>query len=198
MVLFFANRRTFSRYFRLSDTVPPTTRLAAPVLTVMRLRHPWRWAIGGLVAIVVSAAAFVYYRLNESLRRHYEPVGVIAMVDDYVRTHDGKWPSSWEDLEGTETFKRRGCGLAYFQRYTSVDFTLTSEQLIEKPGLIYHAVTPIDMDICDQQARQYLDRVLQAIRDARSRAGATTGSSSSAVGGGPIGRAGAMDKRGRG
>ena len=136
----------------------------------MRPKHPWRCTIAGFVVLMLCTAAFLYYRLNESLRRNYETIRVVQIVEDYVRTHDGKWPSSWEDLEGTETFKQSSSSLAYFQRYSAVDFSLTSEQLLEKPELIYNAVTPLSGEyLCYPNARRDLDRVLQTIRDARER-----------------------------
>ncbi len=123
---------------------------------------------------MLCTAAFLYYRLNESLRRNYETIRVVQIVEDYIRTHDAKWPSSWEELEDAETFKetskQSGCRLAYFQRYTAADFSLTSEQLLEKPERIYNAVTPANGEyVCYPNARRHLDRVLQAIRDVRER-----------------------------
>lgn len=64
----------------------------------MKLKHPWRWTIASLFAILLLAAAVSYYRLNEALRGDYETARVIQMVEDYVKTHDGNWPASWEDL----------------------------------------------------------------------------------------------------
>jgi hypothetical protein len=134
----------------------------------MKLEHPWRWAIGSLVVVVLSAAAFLGYDIGESLRSDYGTAGVIRIVDDYVRTHGGNWPSSWGDLDATEAARRSQSSSSYWRKYTRVDFTLTSEQLIENPDLIYDAVTPLSGEyFVYPNAREDLDRVMQAIRDAR-------------------------------
>ncbi len=137
----------------------------------MRPEHPWRWLILALIAVLLSAAALLYYQLTQAFRRGYETVAVIMFVEDYVKTHEGKWPTCWEDLENTETFERRGGRLSYYQRYTTVDFTLTSEQLIERPELIHHAIAPAEgASIGPPHTQDFYDAVLQAIRDARQPA----------------------------
>ena len=121
-----------------------------------------------MVVILLSAVAVFFYQFNEALRGDYETARVIQIVEDYVKTHDGNWPVAWEDLDGTETSHATRLDSSYWRRYTRVDFTLTSEQLIEKPDLIYDAVKPLSGEyIVYPHARQDLERVMQAIRDAR-------------------------------
>ena len=91
------------------------------------------------------------------------------MVDDYVETHDGSWPSSWNDLEATDRCRERGLAISVYPRYTSIDFTLTSDQLIEEPDLIFQAVSPSSGEyICYPDARLLLGRILETIRRERS------------------------------
>ena len=135
----------------------------------MRRKHPWRWAFGIVVAVLLSAAAFAYYRVNEALRGDYETILVIQLVEDYVKMHHGNLPLSWKDLDGTEMAKRLApLDSSYWRRYTRVDFTLTSEQLVEHPDMIYQAVTPLSGRYhVYPHARRDLDGLMQAIRDAR-------------------------------
>lgn len=123
------------------------------------------WIVGSAVVITLSAVAYGYYRFNEAMRCDYYTVDVILMVQDYVETHDGNWPSSWEDLEGTEHYKGRGLELSVYPQYSRVDFTLTSDQILEDPSLIYQAVVPSSGKyICYPDARLHLDRILDTIR----------------------------------
>jgi hypothetical protein len=91
------------------------------------------------------------------------------MVEDHVKTHDGEWPSSWDDLDRTETAMHSApLNSSYYRQYTNVNFTLTAEQLIANPALIYGAVMPITGHYSVYpHARSDLDGVMQAIRDAK-------------------------------
>ncbi len=122
-----------------------------------------------MVASLLLAAVYLYWRVNEALRGDYETIRVVQMVEDYVKIHDGHWPLSWEDLDGTETAKYLApLDSSYFRRYTTVNFALTSEQLIANPTLIYDAVRPLSGKYhVYPHARQDLDRVMQAIREAK-------------------------------
>jgi hypothetical protein len=122
-----------------------------------------------VVLVLLSAAAWFYYTVNEALRGDYETIRVTQMVEDYVKTNEGNWPTSWEDLDRTDTAKRfLPRDSSYWRRYTTVDFTIQSEQLIADPELIYHAVMPVSRNyVVYPHARQDLDRVMKAIREAR-------------------------------
>jgi hypothetical protein len=82
------------------------------------------WMIGIAVVVVIFLAAFAYYRLNEQLRSEYETIRVVEMLEDYVANHDGNWPSSWQDLDATETAKQLSSDSSYYRRYTAVNFSL--------------------------------------------------------------------------
>ncbi len=133
----------------------------------MTQKHPWRWTVGVVLASLLLAVVYFYWRVNDALRGDYETIRVVQMVEDYVKMHDGHWPLSWEDLDGTETAKHLApLDSSYFRRYTTVNFALTSEQLIANPTLIYDAVRPISGKYhVYPHARHDLDSVMQAIRD---------------------------------
>ena len=118
---------------------------------------------------MLSAATLLFYKLNETLRCDYETIRVTQMIEDYLTTHEGNWPLSWEDLDGTETAKQFApLDSSYWRKYTTVDFTVRSEQLLSDPELIYNAVMPVSGEyFVYPHARRDLDRVLQAIREAK-------------------------------
>jgi hypothetical protein len=138
----------------------------------MKPKHPWRWIIGSLVAIVLCIGTLLFCNIIQFCRQtksEYETIRVVQMVEDYVKTHNGKWPSSWEDLDGTATAKRLApLDSRYFRQYATVNFALTAEQLITNPDLIYDAVMPLSRKYTVYpHARMDLDEVMQAIRDAQ-------------------------------
>ena len=98
--------------------------------------------------------SFRFWQLYQQIKSEYETIRVVQMVDDYVNTHGGGWPSSWEDLDGTRTAKQLApLDSSYFRRYTTVDFVLTAEQLIDDPALIYDAVRRADTQVRRLSAR---------------------------------------------
>jgi hypothetical protein len=135
----------------------------------MRPKHPWHWAIGSFVAVLLLAAAFFYYSFTEALRGDYETIRVTQLIEDYVKTHEGNWPSSWENLDGTETAKQLApLDSSFWRKYTTVDFTVRSERLLGNPDLIYRAVMPVSGEyLVYPHAKQDLDRVMRAIRESK-------------------------------
>jgi hypothetical protein len=135
----------------------------------MKRKQTLRWLASIVVVTLLLAGGYAYYRFNEAMRSDYETIRVTQMVEDYVRTHGGDWPKSWDDLSGTETAKRLSfADSSYWQRYTTVDFSVRSEELLANPGMIYRAVLPADRVYhVYPHARMDLDRVMAAIREAK-------------------------------
>ena len=137
-------------------------------MSVMQYR--WKWIIGSVTVVAVSVALFGYFRFNEALRGDYYTVDVIQMIQEYVETNNGKWPSAWEDLKETDRFAQRGLSISDYQQYAFVDFSLTSDQLIQKPELIYEAVAPIRIEyVVYPHARDDLQHVVETMRRQHSR-----------------------------
>lgn len=130
-----------------------------------------RLAIKTALAIVLLGGMLLVYGIYQYLQQvksEYETVRVVQMVEDYVKSHDGQWPSSWQDLDETKTGKRLGSRSSYYRQFAAVDFSCHSEQLLRDPAAIYEAVTPVSRRyVMYPHAKQDLDRVLQTIRDAR-------------------------------
>jgi hypothetical protein len=138
----------------------------------MKPRYILRWTAGILALVMVVTVAVFYYQFNERMRGEYETIRVTQMVEDYVKSHEGNWPKSWEDLDGTETAKRMNwADSSYWRRYTKVDFTVQSEQLIADPKLIYRSVLPMNGEYhVYPDAKMDLDKVMEAIREAKKAA----------------------------
>ncbi len=131
----------------------------------MKKRYVKCVIVGGIVATVLLGLGYGYYRLNEALRCDYYTLDVIVMVEDYVESHDGKWPSNWNDLEGTDRYRGRGLEMSAYLPYVSISFTLTSDQILEEPDLIYQAVLPSSGEyVCYPDARLHLEHILETIR----------------------------------
>lgn len=110
----------------------------------------------------------------EDIKSEYETIRVVQMIEDFVTAHDGNWPSSWEDLDSTETAKRLtldSLDSTYFRQYTTVDFSATSAILVKHPEMIYTAVMPVtDRYTTYPDAKRDLDRVMEVIVRASQRA----------------------------
>jgi hypothetical protein len=137
----------------------------------MKMKHPWHWILGSLAVILLLVAAFIYCWLKETLRGDYETIRVVDLVEDYIKTHDGNWPSSWDDLDGTEKAKFYSpLNSSYWRNYTKVDFTLTSDQIIEQPDLIYTAVLPMSGEYyIYPHAKRDISRLIQTIHETKNQ-----------------------------
>jgi hypothetical protein len=89
-------------------------------------------------------------------------------------------------LDGTETAKQfLPLNSSYWRKHTSVDFTLTSERLIGNQDLIYRTVKPLSGEyIVYPHSRRDLDRVMQAIREAKAERSPTPPSPAAKLPGG--------------
>jgi hypothetical protein len=137
----------------------------------MKPTNLWQLAIKTALAIVLLGGMLLVYGIYQYLQQvksEYETVRVVQMIEDYVKSHGGQWPSSWQDLDETEVGKQCGSRSSYYQQFAAVDFSCRSEQLLRDSAAIYEAVTPVSRRyVMYPHAKQDLDRVMQAIRDAR-------------------------------
>ena len=113
-----------------------------------------RWATRIIVILVVVAAlvlGFCVYRgISSSLHAehvYHAALLTIGLLDDYVKQHDGDWPSSWAELE--ELPNREGGMYEWptdsreVQQYVSVDFSADPERLLRQKVGEFDAVRPI-------------------------------------------------------
>ncbi|MHB9081554.1 MAG: hypothetical protein ACYC3X_29130 [Pirellulaceae bacterium] len=109
-------------------------------------------AIIGVYAVIIRPLS----EFGRTLKSEYDTQTVIRMVEQYVRAHDGKWPSSWSDLgqdDGSD-----------FPKYTRINFTIRSENLLKDRDMIYSAITPTSGEYTIYpNADRNLESLLQAI-----------------------------------
>jgi len=133
----------------------------------MKPRRAVRWIITALVVAGAGWMVVSLFNFNERLKAEYGTIRVVQAVEEYVAGHRGRWPSSWTELD--ETHVARECG-GLVRNYTNVDFSLTTEDILADPDLIDIAVTPVTGKYeIYPHAHRDLNRVLQAMRDARER-----------------------------
>jgi hypothetical protein len=127
-----------------------------------------------VAAILMGLGGYVFcelYRFYQQVKSEYETIRVVQMVEEYVKTHDGRWPSSWQDLDATETAKYNApLDSSYYRKYAVVNFALTREDLRQDPRLIYRAVLPLSgCYSVYPHARNDLDNVMELIRRSKPR-----------------------------
>lgn len=121
-----------------------------------------------LVVVAVSAVVCAVivrplWSLGRTLECEYNTQNVIKAVDQYVRSHDGRWPASWSDLGNSDS--------KHWQTCTHIDFTLRSEDLLRDRDLIHSAITPLTGEyVVYPHADRNLESLLRAVIESTTRA----------------------------
>ena len=95
--------------------------------------------LGVLIAVAIFAglAVGVYFviPLDDDIDDGYALWGAAEMVIDYMKTHDGNWPRSWDDLR-PQFNVNNGCvggwSFSRFQERIAIDFNADPDQLYRK------------------------------------------------------------------
>jgi hypothetical protein len=103
------------------------------------------WVFAGLAIIVTSLglAGFAAYRGQQSLvHSHTAVTGRIAtgLVKDYVETHEGRWPRSWEDLAKME---RDTEWIPVIKQRVVIDFAADPARLARQQKDEFTAIRPV-------------------------------------------------------
>ena len=114
-----------------------------------------------LIAVIGLFCALIVrplVSLDRTLQSEYGTQKVIQVVEQYVRTHGGKWPKSWADLDQA--------GNSRYANYTRVNFDLNSEDLLKNRSLIYSAIAPATGEyVIYPHVRRSLDSLLETISE---------------------------------
>jgi hypothetical protein len=127
-------------------------------------------AVLGVLAALV-AASFIYRGVSRSLeaeRALYAASLTALLLDEYVATHDGAWPRSWNDLETLPAnewnmFQWPADSHA-MQRYVEIDFAVNSQVLAEKKMSVLDAINVINVDLSAQE-REALRDILRVMHE---------------------------------
>jgi hypothetical protein len=135
-----------------------------------------RWILRVVGVLVCLAALFVgfciYRTVSDAL--HAENVLhagrlTIKLLDDYVTEHDGRWPSSWTDLEklpptdgGMFEWPKDS---AEVQRYIAVNFAARTDSLATQSVKEFDAVRPIKGSYYEFRDEGNVGSLLKKIRE---------------------------------
>jgi L-rhamnose mutarotase len=110
----------------------------------------WKWIIRLFFVAILVLGYCVYKGISNSL--HAEHVLHAALItveklDEYVDTHEGTWPKSWQDLESTSPEEWAMFSWPQdskeIQKYVEIDFNADLKRLIEQNPGEFDAVRPI-------------------------------------------------------
>ena len=84
---------------------------------------------------VVVAGVYFMLPLGSGIDDGYALWGAGEMVIDYMKTHNGEWPRSWEDLRpqfNINNGRVGGWSFSHFQNRIAIDFNADIDQLYQK------------------------------------------------------------------
>jgi len=115
-----------------------------------------RLNVGLTAAVIVAAVAWLPVRLLLNMKSEYRTAGVIRELDGHVKSHRGEWPGSAAEFGGQ---RPEEAGV-------QIDFSMTSERILEDPRLLREAVRPESRRFYTYpHYERDLERLLGAIRE---------------------------------
>ena len=98
------------------------------------VRHRLRNLILALVALaIIAIVAKRVYDWDRQLKAEYATAGVIRDVARFVKSHQGQWPQSWDDIPEGD----------YARQYVRMRFDVNIDELVGDPILIQSAIVPV-------------------------------------------------------
>lgn len=88
---------------------------------------------GVLLLAVAIASILILKPKFDNMASEYGTVAAIRDIEDYLRTHQGRWPTSPADL---------GYPASPGKKDPVIDYTLDSRRILANPGLLDRAVMP--------------------------------------------------------
>jgi hypothetical protein len=85
------------------------------------------------VMALFSCAIAPLYKLNRRLGTEYTTAAVIRDTIDFVESHNGQWPMSWDDIPNGE----------HASRFVRMRFDVKVDELIHDPKLIQSTIVPV-------------------------------------------------------
>lgn len=101
-----------------------------------RLTKQFIVTIGIVLGCIFIATFVTLYPVLNNLKSEYGTVRTIHQLEEYVRSHDGQWPGSEEELFGSSIPEGSdGQGVM-------VDYSVTAAELLAQPEKLREAVKP--------------------------------------------------------
>jgi hypothetical protein len=85
------------------------------------------------VMALLACATTPLYKLDQRLRVEYTTAAVIRDTIDFVESHNGQWPTSWDDLPNGD----------HASRLVRMRFDIKIDEVISNPELIHSAIVPV-------------------------------------------------------
>jgi len=95
-------------------------------------------------------------------------------MNDYVKSHDGKWPRSWEEFrQGTREMEPYGTDdvaidrlLGNMQKRVTIDFTTSELEIAQSTVENFNAIVPVERPDADWNPNEYweVSRLLETMR----------------------------------
>ena len=122
---------------------------------------PFRFRLRTLLSLFVVLAIVGFlgkqvYDFNTRLKSEYATAQVIRDLAQYVRTHQGNWPRSWEDIPQSN----------FARPYVKVRFDVDREELVASPSLIQTTIRPMSGKY---RVYPHAERQLYELRDELAR-----------------------------
>ena len=127
---------------------------------------PYQIGCLSFVAIALLSLGWWLSRWNRQLTAEYTTAQVIRSVIEYVETHNGAWPQSWDDLNGS----------VHDKKYVQIDFQADSGELLRTPSRIQTAIQVTGKYTTYPHAARDLNRLLDVIREHHKSPSGSNGS----------------------
>lgn len=116
-------------------------------------------------AVLISViAAYTRFQLGPD-KENYVVRALFSIVENYVETHDGQWPESWEDLERLpetgEWYEPMNFELA--REVASIDFNADVKELAQQSPEQFTAIKP-RKPVLDYRSDPRVTSLLETIR----------------------------------
>lgn len=89
-------------------------------------------AVLAVMAVLIGYGVQFYLKFSREMSAHYGTMNTIGNVTRYVETHDGRWPTNWDEIEPW-----RGA-----RAFVVMQFDVDIERLCSEPVAIRAAITP--------------------------------------------------------
>lgn len=124
------------------------------------------WVIAGLVIVVTSLglAGYAAYQGQQALiHSHTLAMGRFAtgMVQDFVETHDGRWPRSWEELAKNQNPPQISPSL---RQRVIIDFDADPAALARQRNEEFIAISPVQPPSATYRDYWQIESLLETLR----------------------------------
>ncbi len=134
----------------------------------MRPKSAIGWSVCLLLLSAILYGAWVAYHFDRRIKAEYTTARVIRIVDEFVANNNGQWPTSWSDLDAA-LLSESSTDSYHYRKYVIVDFSLTSDELLDNPERIKDAIVPVTGEYRTYpHARRQLEQLLETIHAQRN------------------------------